>query len=142
MEDFEKLSLEQRTAILKNQQAVLIRQHSIGVNTSPSGIAQQQQQMQGWGAPQNNPLLVSAILGTEAPGVSAQSAEEQRLKILEQDKWNRPLEYLMCVLGKFSKGAEKAGVDPSPVLQQAFWPIARKSMMSSGWGVVAPDAVL
>ncbi|KAJ2844019.1 hypothetical protein GGI22_007018 [Coemansia erecta] len=132
-EDFDKLSLEMRTAILKNQQAALIRQHSMGINaasTAPPNISQA------------NPLMLATIQGATAPGVSTQSADEQRLKMLEQDKWNNPLEYLMCVLGKFSKGAERAGVEPSPILQQAFWPIARKSMMSSGWGVVAPDAVL
>ncbi|KAJ2121857.1 hypothetical protein GGH17_005373 [Coemansia sp. RSA 788] len=69
------------------------------------------------------------------------SEDEERLKVLEKDKWSNPLEYLMCVLGKFTKSAEKAGMEPSPILQQAFWPIARKSM-SSNWGVVATDAVL
>ncbi|KAJ1797835.1 hypothetical protein LPJ59_002879, partial [Coemansia sp. RSA 2399] len=132
-EDFDKLSLEMRTAIVKNQQAALIRQHSISINSAsaaPSNISQA------------NPLMLATTQGTAAPGVSTQSADEQRLKMLEQDKWNNPLEYLMCVLGKFSKGAERAGVEPSPILQQAFWPIARKSMMSNSWGVVAPDAVL
>ncbi|KAJ2796425.1 hypothetical protein H4S07_006227, partial [Coemansia furcata] len=86
-------------------------------------------------------LLAAAVQGMAALPSSVQSAEELRLRALEQDKWNNPLEYLMCVLTKFTAGAERAGVEPSPILQQAFWPLARKSM-SSGWGVVAADAVL
>ncbi|KAI9505571.1 hypothetical protein BX070DRAFT_220325 [Coemansia spiralis] len=146
-EEFDRLPLETRTAILKNQQAALIRQHTIGISsTVPSLSAPQQQQQQALDSaalgalPASNPLLWAASQGTLSGGI--QSAEEQRLKNLEQDKWNNPLEYLMCVLGKFTKDAEKSGVEPSPILQQAFWPIARKSLVSSGWGVVASDAVL
>ncbi|KAJ2346382.1 hypothetical protein GGF43_004997, partial [Coemansia sp. RSA 2618] len=98
-----------------------------------------QQQQMGQPAGQNtNQLLLAAVQGISS---AMPSEDEERLKALEKDKWNNPLEYLMCVLGKFTKGAEKAGMEPSPILQQAFWPIARKSM-SSNWGVVATDAVL
>ncbi|KAJ2684756.1 hypothetical protein GGH99_003952 [Coemansia sp. RSA 1285] len=148
-EEFDRLPLELRTGILKEQQAALIRQHSISIGAAaPGQFLLSQPPQQGLaagavpGAPQANPLLMATIQGASALDVSARSAEERRLKMLEQDKWNNPLEYLMCVLDKFSKGAERAGVETSPILQQAFWPIARKSMMSSGWGVVAPDAVL
>ncbi|KAJ2464518.1 hypothetical protein GGI02_004970 [Coemansia sp. RSA 2322] len=146
-EQFDLLPLETRSAILQSQQTALIRQNAMGL--SPTGrfvtaistiSSPQHQQHQPHGdQASTNPLLLAAVQGMSAHG--AQSVEEQRLRDLEQDKWNRPLEYLMCVLGKFTKGAERAGVEPSPILQQAFWPIARKSM-SSGWGVVAADAVL
>ncbi|KAJ2062362.1 hypothetical protein GGI17_002480 [Coemansia sp. S146] len=142
-EQFDRLPFETRAAILQSQQSALIRQNSMGMgpvsHVAPSAQQQQQQQQIMGAAQSTNPLLLAAVQGISAH--SAQSAEEQRLKVLEQDKWNNPLEYLMCVLGKFTKSAERAGVEPSPILQQAFWPIARKSM-SSGWGVVAADAVL
>ncbi|KAJ2735891.1 hypothetical protein IW152_001189 [Coemansia sp. BCRC 34962] len=140
-EQFDRLPFEARSAILQSQQSALIRQTSMGVGLAGQ-IApppQQQQQQPVGGAQSTNPLLLAAVQGISAHSV--QSAEEQRLRVLEQDKWNNPLEYLMCVLGKFTKGAERAGVEPSPILQQAFWPIAKKSM-ASGWGVVAADAVL
>ncbi|KAJ2418885.1 hypothetical protein GGF41_004859 [Coemansia sp. RSA 2531] len=137
-EQFDRLPLETRSAILQNQQSALIRQNSMGMGPASHTAPSVQQQPVG-AAQSANPLLLAAVQGISAHSV--QSAEEQRLKVLEQDKWNNPLEYLMCVLGKFTKSAERAGVEPSPILQQAFWPIARKSM-SSGWGVVAADAVL
>ncbi|KAJ2682596.1 hypothetical protein IWW39_005929 [Coemansia spiralis] len=137
-EQFDRLPFETRSAILQSQQSALIRQNSMGVGLNGQIAPAVQQQLVG-GAQTTNPLLLAAVQGISAH--SAQSAEEQRLRVLEQDKWNNPLEYLMCVLGKFTKGAERAGVEPSPILQQAFWPIAKKSM-SSGWGVVAADAVL
>ncbi|KAJ2701748.1 hypothetical protein H4218_001239 [Coemansia sp. IMI 209128] len=137
-EQFDRLPFETRSAILQSQQSALIRQNSMGVGLAGQIAPAVQQQLVG-GAQTTNPLLLAAVQGISAH--SAQSAEEQRLRVLEQDKWNNPLEYLMCVLGKFTKGAERAGVEPSPILQQAFWPIAKKSM-SSGWGVVAADAVL
>ncbi|KAJ2089881.1 hypothetical protein GGI16_006187 [Coemansia sp. S142-1] len=137
-EQFDRLPLETRSAILQNQQSALIRQNSMVMGPASHTVPSVQQQPVGV-AQSANPLLLAAVQGISAHSV--QSAEEQRLKVLEQDKWNNPLEYLMCVLGKFTKSAERAGVEPSPILQQAFWPIARKSM-SSGWGVVAADAVL
>ncbi|KAJ2724195.1 hypothetical protein GGI07_002149 [Coemansia sp. Benny D115] len=149
--EFERLPPEVRMQIMKSQQAALIRQQTVSISGAPpngtmAAFAQQQQQQQHQQQQQGNPLLMAAAQGAAAAAggvsmVAPQSAEEQRLQALERNKWNNPLEYLMCVLDKFTQGAERAGVEPSPILQQAFWPIARKSM-SSGWGVVASDAVL
>ncbi|KAJ2857246.1 hypothetical protein J3B02_001133 [Coemansia erecta] len=148
--EFDKLPLDARALILKNQQTMLIRQHAIGMNGSagaPDALflqqqaMQQQQQMGGANGQAANPLLLATAQGMSANANAAQTAEEQRLRELESNKWNNPLDYLMGVLDRFTKGAERAGVEPKPILQQAFWPIARKSM-SSGWGVVASDAVL
>ncbi|KAJ2432565.1 hypothetical protein GGF42_009561, partial [Coemansia sp. RSA 2424] len=110
-EQFDRLPQETRAAILQSQQSALIRQNSLGM--SPSAAMhftqqqQQQQQQQAVGDIHSaNPLLLAAVQGISAHSAQSSSAEEQRLKILEQDKWNNPLEYLMCVLGKFTKGAE------------------------------------
>ncbi|KAJ2223107.1 hypothetical protein IWW45_008431, partial [Coemansia sp. RSA 485] len=147
--EFDKLPPDARALILKNQQTMMIRQHAIGINGSVGVgaqdalfLQQQQQQLVGGANGQvGNPLLLATAQGMSANATMAQTAEEQRLRELESNKWNNPLDYLMCVLDGFTKSAERAGVEPKPILQQAFWPIARKSM-SSGWGVVASDAVL
>ncbi|KAJ2123822.1 hypothetical protein IW147_002251 [Coemansia sp. RSA 720] len=158
-EEFERMPQDMRMAFLKSQQVALIRQHTSGISSAETSsgnqalMAQQQmaqhqlhqQQLQQPMAQQmgptgqnTNPLLLAAVHDMSS---AMPSEDEERLKVLEKDKWSNPLEYLMCVLGKFTKSAEKAGMEPSPILQQAFWPIARKSM-SSNWGVVATDAVL
>ncbi|KAJ2374220.1 hypothetical protein GGI05_007328, partial [Coemansia sp. RSA 2603] len=156
--EFDRLPPDTRAHILKTQQAIMIRQNTMGINGASGApgtmpfphqqmqlqqqlLLQQQQQQQQMASQAVNPLLLAATQGM-APGVAAdQSAEDQQLQALEREKWNKPLEYLMCVLDRFTHNSEKAGVEPMPILQQVFWPIARKSM-SSGWGVVASDAVL
>ncbi|KAJ1827459.1 hypothetical protein LPJ56_001653 [Coemansia sp. RSA 2599] len=150
--EFDKLPPDTRALILRNQQTMLIRQHALGMSGAagaPDALLLQQQggdsrlmQLSGGvNGQEANPLLLATAQGMPANATAAQTAEEQRLQELERSKWDNPLDYLMCVLDRFSKGAERAGVEPKPILQQAFWPIARKSM-SSGWGVVASDAVL
>ncbi|KAJ1746786.1 hypothetical protein LPJ79_005688 [Coemansia sp. RSA 1821] len=129
-EEFERLPLETRMAILKDQQSEKIRKHTSGISPVATMSAQAA-----------NPLLAAVMQGSQG-AVSAESAEmEQQLQALEKDKWNKPLEYMMCVLGQFSKSAEKAGMEPAPILQQAFWPIAQKTM-SNNWGAISTDAVL
>ncbi|KAJ2453057.1 hypothetical protein EV183_002486 [Coemansia sp. RSA 2336] len=129
-EEFERLPLETRMAILKDQQSEKIRKHTSGISPVATMSAQA-----------TNPLLAAVMQGSQG-AVSAESAEmEQQLRALEKDKWNKPLEYMMCVLGRFSKSAEKAGMEPAPILQQAFWPIAQKTM-SNNWGAISTDAVL
>ncbi|KAI8320078.1 hypothetical protein GQ54DRAFT_340820 [Martensiomyces pterosporus] len=155
-EGFDRLPMEERAAIFQQQQSLLIKQHAVGMKPTvppaqlaiaaaiPTQQQQQQQQQPQAESVASDGLVTSSHLWAALQDISATSAqttEEQNLKRLEQDKWNNPLEYLMGVLDKFTKGTEKAGVEPAPILQQAFWPIARKSM-SSGWGVVAADAVL
>ncbi|KAJ1941520.1 hypothetical protein FBU59_003476 [Linderina macrospora] len=151
-EQFQRLPQELRVGILQQQQAALIRQSTtalaaaaaVGTAASSSSLPQ----------PPPMPAPAAPVDGTgtgtgthlwaalQGIGGAAQPDEDlERLKRLEQDKWNNPLEYLVGVLDRFTKGAERAGVEPAPILQQAFWPIARKSM-ASGWGVVAADAVL
>ncbi|KAJ1964647.1 hypothetical protein GGI12_001281 [Dipsacomyces acuminosporus] len=134
-EMFDNLPIETRASILQQQQSILLKQHAPGAKAAVPG--QQQQQPSDVQATSSHLWAALQNIST----ASAQTTEEQNLKRLEQDKWNNPLEYLMGVLDKFTKGSEKAGVEPAPILQQAFWPIARKSM-SSGWGIVASDAVL
>ncbi|KAJ2845893.1 hypothetical protein IWW36_004601 [Coemansia brasiliensis] len=131
-EEFERLPLETRMAILKDQQSEKIRKNTSGI--SPVAMMPTQA---------TNPLLAAVMQGSnQGAAVSAESAEmEQQLQALEKDKWNKPLEYMMCVLGRFSKSAEKAGMEPAPILQQAFWPIAQKTM-SNNWGAISTDAVL
>ncbi|KAJ1725266.1 hypothetical protein LPJ53_000493 [Coemansia erecta] len=150
--EFDRLPLDTRTHILKTQQAIMIRQNTMSINGAggvPGNMPfphqqlqlQQQQLQQQLAGQAANPLLLAATQGMASAVGADQSAEEQQLQALERDKWNKPLEYLMCVLDRFTHSSEKAGVEPMPILQQVFWPIARKSM-SSGWGVVASDAVL
>ncbi|KAJ2356412.1 hypothetical protein H4S01_006702 [Coemansia sp. RSA 2610] len=145
-EEFDRLPQNRRMEILMEQQVALRRQNASGIELTGSAAAAAaasqallgQQQAAVPNGHNTNPLLLAAMQGIST---AMPSEEEERLKALEKDKWNNPLDYLMCVLGKFTKGAEKAGMEPAPILQQAFWPIARKSM-SSNWGVIATDAVL
>ncbi|KAJ2765070.1 hypothetical protein IWQ56_004247 [Coemansia nantahalensis] len=132
-DEFDRLPLDKRTSILKNQQTALIRQQTIGIESVAAAAAATAGTMPGGSS--TNPLLMAAERGMSSGG-SLLSEEERRLQALEKDKWNRPLEYLMCVLDRFTASAERAGVEPAPILQQAFWPIARRS------GVIATDAVL
>ncbi|KAJ1730296.1 hypothetical protein LPJ61_003088 [Coemansia biformis] len=132
--EFDRLPLDMRTAILKSQQSALIRQQAIGIGASAATVAPPAS-----GGAGANPLLIAAEQGMSTVGILSEG--ERRLQALEKDKWNNPLEYLMCVLDKFTASAEKAGLEPAPILQQAFWPIARRPM-SGGWGVIATDAVL
>ncbi|KAJ2618005.1 hypothetical protein H4S08_000085 [Coemansia sp. RSA 1365] len=134
-EEFYRLPLDTRMAILKSQQSALIRQHTSVISTAaPATVATVASQ-----SLDAHPTLLAAM--DKATPTSVQSAEEQRLEVLAKDKWNNPLEYLMCVLDRFTTSAEKAGVEPAPMLQQAFWPIARKSM-TSGWGTMSMDTIL
>ncbi|KAJ1892371.1 hypothetical protein LPJ66_006379, partial [Kickxella alabastrina] len=143
--DFDRLPLETQTQILKEQQSAIIRQNSFGMGAPYTQQQQQQHQqtlLSSSGFTQGtNPLLVAAAQSAYTSEAILQTADEQRLLALEKDKWNQPLEYLMCVLDKVTQGAEKAGIEPSPMLQQAFWPLARKTV-SGRFGVVASDAVL
>ncbi|PIA14935.1 hypothetical protein COEREDRAFT_98507 [Coemansia reversa NRRL 1564] len=134
-EEFYRLPLDMRMAILKSQQSALIRQHTSVISTAaPATVATVASQ-----SLDGDTTLLAAM--DKATPTNVQSAEEQRLKALAKDKWNNPLEYLMCVLDRFTTSAENAGIEPAPMLQQAFWPIARKSMTSS-WGTMSMDTIL
>ncbi|KAJ2798628.1 hypothetical protein H4R20_004753 [Coemansia guatemalensis] len=134
-EQFHQLPMEMRMAILKSQQSALIRQHTSAIGTAaPATVATVASQSM-----DASPTLLATVDGAALTGI--QTDEDQRLEALAKDKWNNPLEYLMCVLDRFTTSAEKAGMEPAPMLQQAFWPIARKSM-ASGWGTVSMDTIL